>query len=112
MNAEPRLVIILINPVTPTPILVRPGIQPPVPTDIQIRLTKNVLVGQRTVLNVTNAMRPLPVVIAVAVLLGSISERPVLQAALLVGKMMDNGGMFAVPIHIAKVAVRKSIFVS
>ena len=111
-NAEPRPVIILINPVTPTLILVRQGIQPPAPTDIQVQLTKNVLVGQRAVLNVTNAMRPLPVVIAVAALLGSISERPVLQAALLVGKIMANGGMFAGPIHIAKMAVRKSIFVS
>ena len=111
-NAEPRLVIILINHATPTLILVRQGIQPPAPTDIQVQLTKNVLVGQRAVLNVTNAMRPLPVVIAVAALLGSISERPVLQAALLVGKIMANGGMFAGPIHIAKMAVRKSIFVS
>ena len=54
MNAGPGPVIILINPATPTLILVRQGIQPPAPTDIQIRLTKNVLVGQRTVLNVTS----------------------------------------------------------
>ena len=54
MNAGPGLVIILINPATPILILVRQGIQPPAPTDIQIRLTKNVLVGQRAVLNVTS----------------------------------------------------------
>ena len=114
MNAEPRLVIILINPATPTLILVRQDIRLPVLTDIQAQLTKNVLVDKQAVLNVTNVTPPLPAVIAVAagVLLGSISERPVLQAALLVGKMMANGGMFAGPIHIAKMAVRKSIFVS
>ena len=112
MNAEPRLVIILINPATPTLILVRQDIRLPVLTDIQAQLTKNVLVDKQAVLNVTNVTPPLPAVIAVAALLGSISERPVLQAALLVGKMMDNGGMFAGPIHIAKMAVRKSIFVS
>ena len=113
MNAGPRPVIILINPATPILILVRQGIQPPVPMDIQIRLTKNVLVDKQVVLNVTSAMRLLPVaIVAAGVLLGSISERPVLQAAVLVGKMMANGGIFAGPIHIAKMAVRKSIFVS
>ena len=67
MNAEPRLVIILINPATPTLILVRQDIRLPVLTDIQAQLTKNVLVDKQAVLNVTNAMRPLPAAIAAVV---------------------------------------------
>ena len=74
---------------------------------------QNLVLAVRQTVLATSAMRLLPVaIVAAGVLLGSISERPVLQAALLVGKMMDNGGMFAGPIHIAKMAVRKSIFVS
>ena len=77
MNAEPRPVIILINPVTPTLIIVRQDIRLPVLTDIQAQLTKNVLVDKQAVLNVTNVTPPLPAAVVQA--LEAPDQAPVLE---------------------------------
>ena len=76
-NAEPRPVIILINPVTPTLIIVRQDIRLPVLTDIQAQLIKNVLVDKQAVLNVTNVRPPLPAAVVQA--LEAPDQAPVLE---------------------------------